>query len=271
MNYSDNLNICVTKINTVAEREPNPLWHMEKKEKSDFFILAVALKGESVYEMNGREYQIHRGDALFFSKSFLRSAKSSGTDPWRFITIAFDMHFFDGGKKDLDLPPITVNVPDSIISLFTQVNTVWTAKESGFLLKSRSLIEDIIYRLMRLNIERQYNQVHYHVIDEVRQYIYQNYQKPIKIQDLANICNCSVSHFRKLFRSITGTGALNYLNTIRIQKACDLLSAGDIGISQVASRAGFSDIYYFSRYFKKVTGVCPSDYAKKRKESAENC
>jgi AraC-like DNA-binding protein len=260
MEQNGQFNFVVTEIGNVAEREPNPEWSIENFKDPRYYVLGLALGGESVYEMDKSRYQIHAGDALFFPKSYVRTASSTVGNPWRFITIAFDILPLAQGQEALlaKLPPLTLGTPQTVRDRFELLHAVWTAKETGYLLKCRSLIEDILYELIRLNIQRQYDPALYQRIDDVRQFIYGNYEKPIRMEELAAIAGCSVSHLRKLFRAVTGTSALSYINTIRIQKAQDLLAAGGMSVGEVASRVGFSDIYYFSRYFKQVTGHAPS-------------
>ncbi len=272
MELETQLNFAVGEVGNIAEREPNPAWSIENFKDPRYYVLGLALGGESVYEMDKRRYQIHAGDALFFPKSYLRTASSSGANPWRFITVAFDILPLSSEAEAAlaKLPPITLAVPQNVRDLFETLSAVWTAKEAAYLLKCRSLIEDILYQLIRLNIRRQYDPALYERVDKVRQYIYQHYDRPVRMETLAEIAGCSPSHFRKLFRAVTGTSALSYLNTIRIQKARDLLAAGGITVGEAAARVGFSDLYYFSRYFKQMTGHPPSFYCSARRPEAKS-
>ena len=55
---------------------------------------------------------------------------------------------------------------------------------------------------------------------------------------------------------------MDYLTDLRIGKAKELLSGEDLSVQDVAERVGYQDLKYFSKLFKKVTGVSPSDYKK---------
>ena len=62
----------------------------------------------------------------------------------------------------------------------------------------------------------------------------------------------------RLFREETGTTPIEYRNRLRIQRACQLLRGRECTIGEIAALLGFESVYYFSRVFKKLTGVAPS-------------
>ena len=72
----------------------------------------------------------------------------------------------------------------------------------------------------------------------------------------------SRSHFHKLFREPTGLSPVGYLHDKRIDRAKDLLRQSQkLSIAEVAHRCGYTDVYYFSRMFRKLTGVSPTEFA----------
>lgn len=89
-----------------------------------------------------------------------------------------------------------------------------------------------------------------------------NYFLDISNSEYADKYNMSVSNFLRLFKKSTGTTPLHYKLTLRIQMAENLLVASDYSISQIAQIVGFTDKLYFSRIFKKINSVSPSEYRK---------
>ena len=71
----------------------------------------------------------------------------------------------------------------------------------------------------------------------------------------------SSDHLRRIFREATGRTPLEYLIELRVDEAKHLLKIGGFRIKEVALRTGFSDPYYFSRLFRKVTGTSPTEFA----------
>ena len=69
--------------------------------------------------------------------------------------------------------------------------------------------------------------------------------------------------YRMLFKRFTGYSTVQYQNYIKITHAQDLLKTGNLRVTEVANMVGIRDIYYFSRLFKQMTGISPSDLCKK--------
>lgn len=90
-------------------------------------------------------------------------------------------------------------------------------------------------------------------------YINEHYiERDLKIPFLASLCNMSENYFRRLFTSSFGMSPLKYINERRINYASEFLKSGLYSVSDVASFAGFDDIGYFSRTYKKILGETPS-------------
>ncbi len=92
----------------------------------------------------------------------------------------------------------------------------------------------------------------------------QNMSKKISLEDMANHCEVSVSHFCLLFKRKTSHTPVEFLNNMRIQQACQLLDLTNLNISEISEKLGFSDPFYFSRVFKKSIGQSPRDYRKQK-------
>jgi AraC-like DNA-binding protein len=96
-------------------------------------------------------------------------------------------------------------------------------------------------------------------VEQVINYMTENYVKPITLSELAKHINISKSYLDSMFKSITGKSPINYLIDIRLHKAKGLLLDGH-KVSDVAEEVGFNDLYYFSKCFKKYEGVSPKQF-----------
>lgn len=92
----------------------------------------------------------------------------------------------------------------------------------------------------------------------VLRYIDTHYQEPIQVDELAALTGLSRFHFSRLFKELTGHTISEYINAVRLDRADYLLRHTQLTISEIATTTGFSDIYYFSRTFKKHRKVPPS-------------
>lgn len=93
-----------------------------------------------------------------------------------------------------------------------------------------------------------------------KMYIDENACTTISIQDVANHIGFSTSHLRQIFKQEYGIPPVRYLNTVRVQRAKDLLSSGFYTMQEISTACGFSNVYYFSRVFKEFTGISPGSY-----------
>lgn len=84
----------------------------------------------------------------------------------------------------------------------------------------------------------------------------------VKLADIAQHLNISVSSLKNLFRRNAGCGAIEYFNGLRIRAAKDYIRTGDYSLTQIADMLGYSGVQYFSHQFRQITGQSPSRYAK---------
>ncbi|MBO7218267.1 MAG: helix-turn-helix transcriptional regulator, partial [Clostridia bacterium] len=81
-------------------------------------------------------------------------------------------------------------------------------------------------------------------------------------QDIARLCNFSLSNLKKIFHMYSDIGIMKYFTSIKIRRALHLLFEG-LTIQQVSDNLGFSSINYFHAVFKKETGLTPRQYLQK--------
>ena len=80
------------------------------------------------------------------------------------------------------------------------------------------------------------------------------------LDDLARQVGLEKSYLIRLFRKETGTTPQKYLMKLKLDSACYLLRYTDRPVNKIAEQFGFYDEFYFSRTFKKMTGLAPSQY-----------
>ena len=90
----------------------------------------------------------------------------------------------------------------------------------------------------------------------------------ISLNTVANVANVSSNHFSALFSQNMGQTFIEYLTSLRMNKAKELLRCTGMRSSEIAGEIGYKDAHYFSYLFKKIQGMTPSDYRKAREEKA---
>ena len=97
-------------------------------------------------------------------------------------------------------------------------------------------------------------------ISEILDYIVEHYDKSLELSDIAKAFNFNYYYLSYYFNNHCSEGFSEYLNRIRIEKACELLKDNKLYVSEISSMIGYSDHSYFCRVFKKITGYTPSRY-----------
>lgn len=91
-------------------------------------------------------------------------------------------------------------------------------------------------------------------------YIGRHYTDDLSIPALAQRCALSETVYRKRFKALTGQSPVRYINSLKIDKACQLLQSGDMSPRQISDFLNFYSLPYFYKVFKEFTGVTPNQY-----------
>ena len=92
------------------------------------------------------------------------------------------------------------------------------------------------------------------------EYIQGNYKNKITLEDVANELNISPHYFSKLFKDEVGETFIDYITSLRIQKSKELLEESQLSGKEICFEIGYGDPNYFSRNFKRIVGITPTEY-----------
>lgn len=109
----------------------------------------------------------------------------------------------------------------------------------------------------------------YNKIKSVLLYIQEHYNEKITIPALAEICGLSEEQFRRIFKHVTHTAPLEYLNQYRIKAACKLLLSSKMSVGEIAGETGFVTASTFNRQFAAVKGISPLKWRQMAAEKTE--
>ncbi|MCT4605469.1 MAG: response regulator [Marinisporobacter sp.] len=124
--------------------------------------------------------------------------------------------------------------------------------------KNSSIIKKSLFQEIKNYMEDHENK-NSQIIQSVKEYILQNYHLDLKLEDLSYQFAISSYYLSKLFKQETGSNFIEFLTEIRIETAKKMLLE-NIPIKEIYKKIGYSDPNYFSRVFKKITGVSPRNY-----------
>ncbi|MGP8201688.1 MAG: helix-turn-helix transcriptional regulator [Limisphaerales bacterium] len=97
-------------------------------------------------------------------------------------------------------------------------------------------------------------------IEQSIAYMMQHLNQPLQVANLAQTAHLSASHFFALFKRWTGFSPIDYFIRLRMEEAGRLLVDANMSVKETAATLGYDDPFYFSRVFKSVHGMAPSDY-----------
>lgn len=100
------------------------------------------------------------------------------------------------------------------------------------------------------------------LIDNVLNEIREHYMEDISLTSLSTKYNISMGHLSKMIKEHLQVNFSDYIATLRIQKAKELLRDESLSIQEIAEIVGYNDYFYFTKVFKKVEGISPSKYRK---------
>lgn len=100
------------------------------------------------------------------------------------------------------------------------------------------------------------------IISRAVDYISKVPERPVKIDELAKMCHISETHFRRVFGECMHMTPVEYINRVRIKRACDALEKTNYSIGDIAAGTGFGTVSTFNRNFRQIMGVSPQQWRK---------
>ncbi len=98
--------------------------------------------------------------------------------------------------------------------------------------------------------------------EQLLRYLNQNYTKHLTSTEIGELFETNFDYLNRVFSSLTGSPVFTYLNILRINNAKQLISTTDLPFAEIAYLVGIEDRYYFSKLFRKMTGMSPTEYYK---------
>lgn len=99
-------------------------------------------------------------------------------------------------------------------------------------------------------------------IRAAKQYIQQNFNRPITLEEVSGVVGFSTAYFSVLFKKESGQNFLEYLSEVRMSRAKELLKETNMSISGICEEVGYNDLKHFTQSFKKLTGLKPNEFRK---------
>lgn len=130
-----------------------------------------------------------------------------------------------------------------------------------------NIITDILIKVKKMNrkTEKQYAED----VEKILRFFEKNYSKNIKFADVMHISDIGENNFKKYFKSITGTTVMHYFKKYKISRAKELIEKNQYSFTEISLILGYDSIHYFSRQFKSIEGISPTEYKTQIKQRKE--
>lgn len=219
-------------------------------------------EGHTHYEFSdGSSFTVSPGELFYLAKGACYSMEVQ-TNPYRFIYIDFDFQHPDG--EQFQSTVLETAKAEEMENLFLKLERNWLRKRCGYRLECQAVLYEVLARILQQKEWGYIAPEKRKLIESVVQQLTERYMEPeVTIESIAQEMGISDAYFRKLFRGVYQISPTRYLTGIRIRQAKNLLRYQHQSVTEIAALCGYSNVYYFSRVFRKETGMTPTEYVRK--------
>ncbi|HKJ41816.1 MAG TPA: AraC family transcriptional regulator [Sunxiuqinia sp.] len=249
---------------------PEASHHFRERRKGiDQTILIYTIEGGGKIIIGNHEFKIPKDHFFIIPEGVPHAYSADPEDPWSIYWIHFAGSKAKQLAKDgLQTIPVFRSSTSRINERLDLFNELFRNLERGFSIENLEYINLCLPRLLgtftHLSQYRAINeQFTKDPISQAINFMLENINGKFKLEELATAVKLSSSHFSRLFQSRTGHSPIEYFIQLKIQRACRLLDSIDLSVADVARETGFDDQFYFSRQFRKVMNMSPTEYRKR--------
>lgn len=212
----------------------------------------------------GREHTLKNGDILFtFPDSSYYIEPESDDFSYMYIS-------YIGTRANMIMEKVGINHEKFIIAECDEVKAFWEKAISADSDVSEWMSESVLlytfsYLRTKLNIKTDEKEIKSSLPDMIKKYIDDNFtDERMSLNFLSESLSYSPKYISTVFKKHFGVGVSEYITTIRIQHALNLMSQGFSAISDIAAQCGYSDARYFSKVFRQKCSMSAKEFMKSK-------
>ncbi len=252
-------------------------------ETHPFWELVYVDKGEVDATSDERLYHLTQGDILFHKPNEFHALSANGVKAPNLVVIAFDSDsdamtcfehaLFKAGEAERELfAKIIAEATAAFSSPLDNPATARLERAQGGTFAAEQmlvlLLEQLLIRLLRREEHAPTARIassiklrsDHDLVDRIIAFMQENTCGNLTFADVCHFSAQSATNLKTIFKGVTGVGVMSYYRALKISEAKRMLREGDGNITQIADRLGYTSVHYFSRYFKRATGMTPSEY-----------
>lgn len=251
-------------------------------ESHDFWEFVYVDKGSVDICMDDKQITLKKGDIAFHQPNEFHKVSTYGHTAPNLVVISFDSHsplmdffrcqIFKTDQKERDLLADTLIEARKLFSspLGDPYLTEMTKKEDAPIGTEQLIklhLEQFLIHLVQRYTMAEAKELEFSpqnatdIFKRVTAYMEDNISKHLTIEQICWDNMIGRTKLQKIFHTEAGIGIIDYFSKLKISAAKHMIRDGKLNFSQISEQLGYSSIHYFSRQFKKITGMSPSDYA----------
>ncbi|MBR3965612.1 MAG: helix-turn-helix domain-containing protein [Clostridia bacterium] len=254
---------------------------MSSSHVHDVIEFLYCMEGEAEAFLGMKKYNFCAGDLLVINSNETHCVTSLSDGVTKYAVVQFEPEILRaGGEHNLAskyMMPFKISNSHNrrvfgsndfgkgyIEEIINEILSEYEKKEYGFELAIRSLISRLFLKVLRAwhsegeTIAPKENDDI--IMEKVFSYVEQNYMNEIFASSASKISGMSYSYFSRFFKKAAGMSFTEYLNSVRIEKAAEMLTSSAKTVTEIAMDVGFSSTSYFIALFKKQKGITPAAY-----------
>lgn len=247
--------------------DPRHYWEGRK----GFHVIHVVHSGRGTVKMGDQTCQVHAGGVFYIPPDQEVIYRADDADPWEYRWVGFVGTKAMVTLNETILPrKMCVQLQDTE-ALEKRMALIYDSAcqgtERGDLMALGHMYFFLAELLQECGAQGREGDVAVEYVHRATDFIREHYAERISVDDICQRLSISRSYLYKLFKRYYGVSPSNYLIHFRLEKARELLNAQQYPVNEVAEQVGFSDHPYFTKRFRMVYDMTPSEYAKRsRKE-----
>lgn len=272
--YIPKFDFGLKSINTAFKRVFDA-GYLFRGEVHDFWEMCFVIKGNATVTENKNVYELSDNDAIFHKPLEFHTEKVSENLPAEYMIISFS---YGGNVIDPlgdGIITLSLRQREELLSVLAGINDAFDVqngklnkrKDSNEIKEKTAFLKFECFLLNLLNSSTPVHRQEYSAAALHYKKIFITLQKHItedlSLDDIAEQCLLGKSNLKKVFKSYTGCGVMQYFNKMKISKAIELMKEGK-SISEISYMLSFSSPNYFSSVFKRETGMLPSQYRREK-------
>jgi len=235
-----------------------------------FIEICVCVSGSFAISIPDDIYEIKEGGACIIFPGLMHSKLYTKGTEHLAIWMAFDpntirIHLSGNKQNELFTTDVRTLAPDHEYNNIINNINMEKKDENTFssMLFKIYILHILIITLKRIIIDTaspESNMFKKKIAEEIKDFIENNGFRYLHLRDISQGLFISAGYLNNIFKSVTGSTIMQYVENCRIEKAMYLLKHTNESISSISTQLGYYDQYHFSKSFKKVTGNSPTKY-----------